>query len=96
MSSACTLHAQAVSPSEAIGRAKKLVAQMTLDEKISQLHGIHDPGNFRIVPGIAPTGDSRPVRHEWTRGRWAGRRGVAEARYGAAGTDCPCRKPGTR
>jgi beta-glucosidase len=56
MSSACTLHAQAVSPSEAIGRAKNLVAQMTLDEKISQLHGIQDSGNFRIVPGLPRLG----------------------------------------
>jgi len=33
-------------------RARDLVAKMTLDEKISQLHGIHDDDHYRIVPGV--------------------------------------------
>ena len=37
-------------------RARKIVAQMTLDEKISQLHGIRDKENYRIVPGLARLG----------------------------------------
>jgi beta-glucosidase len=34
-------------------RARQIVAQMTLDEKIAQLHGIRDSNNYRIVPGLA-------------------------------------------
>ncbi|MBB3188297.1 beta-glucosidase [Microbacter margulisiae] len=37
-------------------RARKIVAQMTLDEKISQLHGIQNDTDFRIVPGIPRLG----------------------------------------
>jgi beta-glucosidase len=37
-------------------RAKKLVGQMTLDEKLEELHGISDATHFRYVPGIARLG----------------------------------------
>ena len=37
-------------------RARQLVAQMTLDEKIAQLHGIHDKTDYRIVPGLPRLG----------------------------------------
>ena len=37
-------------------RARKVVAQMTLDEKIAQLHGVWDSGNFRTVPGLPRLG----------------------------------------
>jgi beta-glucosidase len=37
-------------------RAKALVAQMTLDEKISQLHGVHNDTQFRVAPGIPRLG----------------------------------------
>lgn len=40
----------------AVARAKALVARMTLDEKIAQLHGIHTPQHFRYVPGIPRLG----------------------------------------
>ena len=43
-------HAQAVT------RAKGIVAKMTLDEKITELHGIHTPTEFRYVPGIPRLG----------------------------------------
>ena len=37
-------------------RARKIVAQMTLDEKIAQLHGIGDKDNYRTVPGLPRLG----------------------------------------
>jgi beta-glucosidase len=37
-------------------RAEKLVAQMTLDEKITELHGIQDSEHRRFVPGIPRLG----------------------------------------
>jgi beta-glucosidase len=37
-------------------RARQLVSQMTLDEKITELHGIHDPEHQRYVPGIPRLG----------------------------------------
>jgi beta-glucosidase len=37
-------------------RARQLVAQMTLDEKIDQLHGIRDGRNYRVVPGLSRLG----------------------------------------
>ncbi len=37
-------------------RARQVVAQMTLDEKIAQLHGIQDSNNYRVVPGLARLG----------------------------------------
>ena len=33
-------------------RARYLVAALTLDQKIAQLHGEMQPEDFRIVPGI--------------------------------------------
>jgi beta-glucosidase len=50
------LHAQTVPHSEATERAKRLVARMTLDEKITQLHGIQDAGHYRMVPGLPRLG----------------------------------------
>ena len=43
-------HAQAES------RARQIVAKMTLDEKITELHGIRDPENYRVVPGLPRLG----------------------------------------
>ncbi len=42
--------------SQAVARAKAIVAKMTLDEKISELHGIHTPTGYRIVPGLPRLG----------------------------------------
>ena len=39
-----------------VARAKALVAQMTLDEKIEQVHGVHNETQFRMVPGIPRLG----------------------------------------
>ena len=33
-------------------RAREIVAQMTLDEKITELHGIKDDTHYRYVPPI--------------------------------------------
>lgn len=35
----------------AVQRARRLVARMTLDEKIAQVHGIRDATHYRVVPG---------------------------------------------
>ena len=40
----------------AAARARAIVARMTLDEKISGLHGIHTPTEYRIVPGVPRLG----------------------------------------
>ena len=45
-----------VSHVQAVERAKQIVAKMTLDEKIAQLHGIRDPENYRVVPGLPRLG----------------------------------------
>ena len=37
-------------------RARKIVQQMTLDEKVEQLHGIRDEHHYRYVPGITRLG----------------------------------------
>src|SRR3984957_4410535 len=37
-------------------RARQLVSQMTLEEKITELHGIHDSVHQRYVPGIPRLG----------------------------------------
>ncbi len=37
-------------------RARKIVSQMTLDEKIEELHGIRDATHYRYVPGIPRLG----------------------------------------
>jgi beta-glucosidase len=41
---------------QALARAKAIVAKMTLDEKITELHGIHTASQYRIVPGIPRLG----------------------------------------
>jgi beta-glucosidase len=46
--------AQAQDDAEA--RAKALVAQMTLDEKIQQVHGVHNDTQYRMVAGIPHLG----------------------------------------
>ncbi len=54
------LATQAQSPrvphDQAVVRARRIVAQMTLDEKITELHGIHDATNYRVIPGIPRLG----------------------------------------
>lgn len=42
----------AVSAADAEKRAREIVGQMTLDEKITELHGIRDTSHYRYVPGI--------------------------------------------
>ena len=44
--------APAPQPADSEARARQIVAQMTLDEKIAQLHGIRDANNYRVVPGL--------------------------------------------
>ena len=46
----------AAPPSDDDSRARQIVEQMTLDEKIAQLHGIHDKSDYRIVPGLPRLG----------------------------------------
>jgi beta-glucosidase len=41
---------------DADARARQIVSQMTLDEKIQELHGIMDSTHFRVVPGITRLG----------------------------------------
>lgn len=41
---------------QAAARARQLVARMTLDEKIAQVHGIKDATHFRFVPGVPQLG----------------------------------------
>ena len=43
-------------PADFEARARQIVAQMTLDEKIAQLHGIRDAANYRVVPGLPRLG----------------------------------------
>ncbi len=45
-----------VTDAQAVERARQIVAKMTLDEKITELHGIRDPENFRVVPGLPRLG----------------------------------------
>ena len=54
----CPLQCRAVTtPSDnARLRAERIVAQMTLEEKISQLHGISDARNYRIILGLERLG----------------------------------------
>jgi beta-glucosidase len=37
-------------------RAREIVGKMTLDEKLSQLHGIHDDAHYRYVPPVPRLG----------------------------------------
>ena len=39
-----------------VARARAIVAKMTLDEKITELHGIHTPEHYRYVPGVPRLG----------------------------------------
>jgi beta-glucosidase len=50
------LRAAGDSFADADARARKIVSQMTLDEKISQMHGTQKKGIFRIVTGIPHLG----------------------------------------
>jgi beta-glucosidase len=45
-----------VSHVQAVARARQIVAKMTLDEKISELHGVHDATRYRMVPGVPRLG----------------------------------------
>jgi beta-glucosidase len=45
-----------VSHAQAVARARQIVAKMTLDEKISSLHGVHDATRYRMVPGVPRLG----------------------------------------
>lgn len=54
--SAQTAQPAHTSHAAAVARARQIVAKMTLDEKITELHGIHDPTDFRVVPGIPRLG----------------------------------------
>jgi beta-glucosidase len=47
---------QSSSSSNDDARARQIVAQMTLDEKIAQLHGIRDKTDYRVVPGLPRLG----------------------------------------
>jgi beta-glucosidase len=51
-SSTFTCAAQSVPPQQARERAQRIVSQMTLEEKIEQLHGVSDARNNRIVLGL--------------------------------------------
>jgi beta-glucosidase len=45
-----------LSHAQAMARVRQLVARMTLDEKIAQLHGIHNTTQYRMVPGLTRLG----------------------------------------
>ncbi|MGC9199941.1 MAG: beta-glucosidase [Acidobacteriaceae bacterium] len=45
-----------MSYAQAVARARAVVARMTLEEKISELHGIQTPTLFRYVPGVPRLG----------------------------------------
>lgn len=45
-----------MSHAQAVTRARQIVAKMTLDEKITELHGVHDATRFRMVPGVPRLG----------------------------------------
>jgi beta-glucosidase len=45
-----------ITHAQAVARAKAIVAKMTLDEKVSELHGIRTPTEYRYVPGIPRLG----------------------------------------
>jgi beta-glucosidase len=47
---------QHIPHAQAVARARALVAKMTLDEKITELHGIRDPQNYRVIHGIPRLG----------------------------------------
>ncbi len=45
-----------MSHAQAAARARQIVAKMTLDEKITELHGVHDATRYRMVPGVPRLG----------------------------------------
>ncbi len=45
-----------VTHAQAVERARQIVAKMTLDEKISELHGVHDATRYRMAPGVPRLG----------------------------------------
>jgi len=45
-----------VTHTQAMERAKQIVAKMTLNEKIAELHGVHDATRYRMVPGVPRLG----------------------------------------
>ncbi len=45
-----------ITHAQAVVRARQIVARMTLDEKIAQLHGIRDANDFRVIPGLPRLG----------------------------------------
>jgi beta-glucosidase len=45
-----------ISDTEAVARAKRLVARMTLQEKITEIHGLYDAQHYRVIPGIPRLG----------------------------------------
>ncbi|MGH2643932.1 MAG: glycoside hydrolase family 3 protein, partial [Chitinophagaceae bacterium] len=52
----CLAQQMKISGTDAVTRAQKIVAQMSLDEKTAQLHGIQDETHYRVVPGIPRLG----------------------------------------
>jgi len=52
-SNAVTVFIPQLTPTQ---RAKQIVSQMTLEEKIAQLHGIQDASDYRTVPGLPRLG----------------------------------------
>ena len=50
------LASAAASAQDADTRAREIVSQMTLDEKIQELHGVRDANHFRVVLGIPRLG----------------------------------------
>ncbi len=48
--------ANAQSNATALARARQIVSGMTLDEKIAQMHGVHDDEVYRVVPGLPRLG----------------------------------------
>ena len=45
-----------VTHAQAVAGARQIVAKMTLDEKIMELHGVHDATRYRMVPGAPRLG----------------------------------------
>ncbi|MGA3130399.1 MAG: glycoside hydrolase family 3 C-terminal domain-containing protein [Terracidiphilus sp.] len=45
-----------LSHAAAVAKARQIVAKMTLDEKITELHGVHDATRYRVVPGVPRLG----------------------------------------
>lgn len=54
--SALSVSLEAQNSNAAQARARAIIAKMTLEEKIAQMHGIHDAKNFRLVPGVPRLG----------------------------------------